>query len=168
VGFILEGHFGGSESVNCDLTTRQNVDIHLALVDRKPSTLDLNNLDTECLSVTAEISSHRRPIDWEILGRMTKTPAAQKLTGAQAKLADEDLQRPIRIRGQLMFDASRSLCTSAGHRTSGNPARRSGWEIHPVYEIHVCKNATTLATCTIDDESRWTPLDEWLRSDEES
>ena len=93
-------------------------------------------------------------------------PADDKLRGAQRKLADENLVRPIRIRGQLMFDASHGLCED-GYRTSNNPARRSGWEIHPVYSIDVC-NATSLATCKIDDENRWMKsLDEWLRTEEE-
>ena len=166
VGYILEGHFGGAESVNCDLNRRQSVDIHLALVTVRPSTLDLTNYDTECTSVTAEISSHHRPIDWDILGRMTKPGAGRKLTGAQEKLADEDLRRPIRIRGQLMFDASHRLCAN-GHRTTGNPARRSGWEIHPVYSIDVCESATTLASCQIDGR-RWKPLNEFLNAGEDT
>jgi hypothetical protein len=103
VGYILEGHFGGTESVNCDLSTRQNVDIHLALVTVRPSTLDLTNHDSECTSITAEISGHHRPIDWEILGRMSGAGTGKKLTGAQPKLADENQKRPIRVRGQLMF-----------------------------------------------------------------
>ena len=165
VAYILEGHFGGKESVNCNDTKRQNIDIHLALVTVRPSTLDLTNYDSECTSVTAELAPHRRPLDWDLLGRMTKTQSGQKLTGAQSKLADEDLRRPVRLRGQLMFDASHALCAN-GHRTTGNPARRSGWEIHPVYSIDVC-NATTLATCQIDNDSRWTPLDQWLQITEE-
>jgi hypothetical protein len=165
VGYILEGHFGGGESVNCGDTKRRNVDIHLALTTEKPTTLDLSNYDSECTSITAELTGHRRPVDWEILGRMTKSGKGQKLIGGQAKLADEDLQRPVRLRGQLMFDASHSLC-SGGHRTTGNPARRSGWEIHPVYSIDVC-NVKTLSLCKFDQESRWTPLDVWLKADEE-
>jgi hypothetical protein len=165
VAYILEGHFGGKESVNCGESKRQNIDIHLALVTVRPSTLDLANYDSECTSVTAELSPHRRPLDWDLLGRMTGTQTGQQLRGAQTKLADENLQRPIRLRGQLMFDASHALCAN-GHRTTGNPARRSGWEIHPVYSIDVC-NATSLNTCRIDNESRWTPLDEWLQVEEE-
>ena len=162
VAFILEGHFGGAESVNCDLTTRQNVDVHLALVTNKPSTLDLTNDDTECSSITAEITGHRRPIDWEFLGRMTSAVPGQKLIAAQRKLGDEDLKRPVRVRGQLMFDASHGLCDRNGHRTASNPARRAGWEIHPVYAIDVC-HASTLATCTVDNPARWTPLDQFLQ-----
>jgi hypothetical protein len=68
--------------------------IHLALVTVKPTTLNLTTVGaTECTSVTAELSPHHRPIEWDILGPMTKSPAAQKLTGAQTKRKDEDLQR---------------------------------------------------------------------------
>jgi hypothetical protein len=163
--YILEGHFGGGESVNCGRTKRADVDIHLALVTVKPTTLDLKNRGpVECSSITAELSPHRRPIEWDILGRMTKTPAAQKLTGAQEKLKDENLQRPLRIRGQLMFDASHSLC-KGGQPTKGNPPRRSGWEIHPVYSIDVC-TATTLATCKVSREDVWVPLTDWLKGDD--
>jgi hypothetical protein len=104
------------------------------------------------------------PINWEVLGRMTSTAMGKKLTGAQMKLGDENLQRPVRVRGQLMFDASHSLCAN-GHRTANNTARRSGWEIHPVYAIDVC-SATSLATCKASDATKWTPLDQWLQSDE--
>ena len=57
---------------------------------------------------------------------MTGTPAAQKLVKAQQKLFDEDLQRPLRIRGHLFFDSSHGLC-KGNAPTSGNPPRRSGW-----------------------------------------
>jgi hypothetical protein len=110
--------------------------------------------------VTAEISPHHRPIDWDLLGRMTGTPAAQKLVKAQQKLVDEDLQRPFRIRGHLFFDASHGLCKGTAP-TSGNPPRRSGWEIHPVYSIEVCE-FKTLATCRVDREDVWVPLADWL------
>jgi hypothetical protein len=159
--YLLEGHFGGAESVNCGRSLQQDVDIHLALVTQRPWTLDLKNRGpVECSSVTAEISPHHRPIDWELLGRMTGTPAAQKLVKAQQKLVDENLQRPLRIRGHLFFDASHGLC-SGNEPTTGNPPRRSGWEIHPVYSIDVCE-FKTLTTCRVDREDVWTPLAEWL------
>ena len=100
------------------------------MVTDRPWPLNLTNRGpTECSSITAEISPHHRPIDWDLLGRMTGTPAAQKLVKAQQKLADEDLQRPLRIRGHLFFDASHGLW-KGNEPTTGNPPRRSGWEIH--------------------------------------
>jgi len=104
-----------------------------------------------------QINSPRRPF----LGGMTSSAAGQKLITAQHKLGDEDLKRPVRLRGQLMFDASHRLCAN-GHRTASNPARRAGWEIHPVYSIDVC-NSTTLTTCKGDNESRWPPLDAFVQ-----
>jgi hypothetical protein len=80
---------------------------------------------------------------------------------AQQKLADDNLQRPMRFKAQLMFDASHSLCTSSGHATGGDPPRRAWWDLHPVYSIDVC-NATSLATCAADNEARWKPLREAL------
>ena len=44
---------------------------------------------------------------------------------------------------------------------AGNPPRRSGWEIHPVYSIEVCE-FKTLATCRFDREDVWIPLADWL------
>src|SRR4029453_15045504 len=159
--YLLEGHFGGVESVNCGRSERQDIDIHLALVKDRPWTLDLKNRGpVECASVTAEISPHHRPIDWDLLGRMTGTPAAQKLVKAQQKLVDEDLQRPLRIRGHLFFDASHGLC-KGNQPTSGNPPRRAGGGIHPVYSIGVCE-FKTLATCRFDREDVWVPLADWL------
>jgi hypothetical protein len=163
VAYLLEGHFGGDETVNCHATDRQDVDIHLALVTQKPSTMDLTDYNSECQSVTAELIPHFRPIDWDILGRMTGSGTGKKLTGAQPKIEDEDLKRPLRFRGQLMFDASHKICGPGG-RSGGNPARKAGWEIHPVYSIDVCEN-TTLAACKIDQENHWTPLNKWLKSD---
>ena len=95
----------------------------------------------------------------DLLGLMTGTPAAQKLIKAQQKLADEDLQRPLRIRGHLFFDASHRLCKGTSP-TTGNPPRRSGWEIHPVYSIDVCE-FKTLTTDGVDREDVWMPLAEW-------
>ena len=91
---------------------------------------------------------------------MTGTPAAQKLVKAQQKLVDEDLQRSLRIRGHLFFDASHGLC-KGNAPTSGNPPRRSGWEIHSVYSIEVCE-FKTLATCRFDREDVRTLLADWL------
>jgi len=161
VAYLLEGFFAGVESANCDQTARQSIDIHLALVAAKPSTLNLTNLDVECASVTAELVPHHRPVDWELLGTMTSSATSQKLTSAQRKIADQHLDRPLRVSGQLMFDASHALCDSRGHRSHDNPARRSGWELHPVYSIDVC-SASSLSTCTADNESVWKPLHEFL------
>ena len=112
----------------------------------------------------------------DVVGRPApRQDGLQRATGKALYTAD--LQLPGMLQAAVLrsphararvkgFDASHALCDGNGHRTTGNPARRSGWEIHPVYSIDVC-SATTLATCKVDEESRWMPLDQWLQVEEE-
>ena len=71
---------------------------------------------------------------------------------------------PYRITGQLFFDASHKPCKNG---KGPNPKRISIWEIHPAYAIDVCSNST-LASCKATDDSLWTPLDQWLSTEEAS
>jgi len=142
VAFISEArhsNVSSGESVNCTKRGPSKNDIHL----------DLNaSLDEEqCQSVSAEMSPHFRPDSWFRLAG----------TGSVRKRETPLGSNPVRIRGPLFFDASHVPCT-ADHEA--NPARISLWEIHPVYAIDVCSE-TTIAECKIDDESLWTPLNEF-------
>ena len=85
--------------------------------------------------------SHYRPKDWTrtILNGLTR--------------------RPVRITGQLFFDASHKPCHD-GKANKGDPRRMSIWEIHPVYQVDVCRN-TSMSGCPFDDEDKWIPLNEW-------
>jgi len=137
--FLNDAHFSNvsnGEAVNCKLKGKENNDIHIALT----TGLDEDDL---CNSVTAEITPHFRPESW-------------------IEIIDLNLRRPIRITGQLFFDASHRPCTATKR---ASPPRASIWEIHPVYALHVCKNKT-LASCRADNESVWIPLNDWLSSDE--
>jgi hypothetical protein len=90
----------------------------------------------ECESVTAEISPHLRPTSW-------------------ANFPDYAFTHPVMFVGNLFYDASHTpSCTV-------HPFRSSSWEIHPVYSIFVCKNAT-LAACPASDTSKWTAFDKWV------
>jgi hypothetical protein len=145
--FLIETHFAdlsGGESVNCGVAkdTASN-DIHMAM--------GLAYGADECTSVTAELSPHSRPKAWNAIADIKakgKTSKPSPLT-----------QHPIRVTGQLFFDGSHKLC-AGGKETSGNPARQSLWEVHPVYAVDVCRNET-LNTCKADDETVWVPLDQW-------
>ncbi len=140
VAFIIDAHHSNlskGESVNCKRGGRENNDIHIEL-GRTPD-------EDPCDSITAEISPHLRPTPWD-------------------QLSEINLGRhPVRITGQLFFDASHKPCT-AEKRTS--PPRASIWEIHPVYAIDVCKK-TTLAGCKAGGESSWVSLDQWHAIEEE-
>lgn len=133
VALIVNAHYSdvsAGEKVNCNLKGNPPNDIHIPLMS------DPNDKD-ECNSTTAEMSPHYRPAGW--------TPAV--LNG---------LKKPVRIRGQLFYDNSHTPCTASSRP---NPKRISLWEIHPVYEIVVCKS-TDLNQCrkAIDDDSQWDPI----------
>ena len=138
VAFVLKTRPGGAESVNCDLTGKEANDIHIVLA-RSPSA-------TECRSVTAEMIPHFRPVSWNTINFKHVT---QGLLG-----------HPVRITGQLFFDAGHAPCNHPRH-VQKDPARRSSWEIHPVYAIDVCKDST-LTSCKLEDQSKWKSFDDWL------
>jgi hypothetical protein len=109
-GYILNAHSNltNGESVNCRMPGPAYNDIHVDLVQRPDET-------DACTSITAEISPHFRPSVW-----------------APGNL--QDVRRPVRISGQLFFDASHVPCQGG---RAGLPRRASLWEIHPVYGIDV-------------------------------
>jgi len=118
------------ESVNCHIPGRENNDLNFWLTESLSAEL--------CGGILAEISPHYRPSAWDELPQVTLT-------------------QPVRVSGQLFFDASHVPCKD-GRRS--NPARASLWEIHPVYGIDVC-GQSTLLSC-IRDDATWMPLHEWL------
>jgi hypothetical protein len=137
---------GSPESCNCKDKNGNGKapeinDLHLVLIPLPPSMPCKRTVDKtlECKSVTAEISPHFRPDQWN--------------TDIICSAARD---HPLRFTGQLMYDASHRPCP---HKRSTDPSRISGWEIHPVYAIDVCKNKS-LNGCKADDGSVWTPLDQ--------
>jgi hypothetical protein len=153
VAFLLHGAYsntGNGEGVNCGVHGTESNDIHLALTKAKPTaTTD------ECQSFTSEITPHSRPEDWLILSTLHKS----KTKTAGERIAAADLDRPLRITGQMMMDGSHRPCTP-GHPQS--PKRISVWEIHPVYAIDVCKKKTITA-CRVDIEADWRSLHEFVQ-----
>ena len=154
VAFVLgSGHsdIPKGESVNCNFPRCIDNDIHIALV-QKPGA-------DECTSVTAEIVPHFRPAAWESFD----SPSFRSFLS----------NHPVLLTGQLFFDASHTPCSGKKKITPkqakaqgikpdpprGNPARRSSWEIHPVYAISVCKFTTT-GKCKPSDQTAWLPFDQ--------
>jgi hypothetical protein len=136
--FLKGAHFPkGIETVNCKATKQLFKDIHLDLVK--------NPNDDICKSVTAEMIPHFRPEVW-------------------AQITDyHEHNRPVRITGQVFFDASHQSCSE---NANTSPKRASIWEIHPVYAIDICK-ATSLTVCSVGNQSMWIPFDEWLEQQPE-
>jgi hypothetical protein len=137
-GWVLKLRAGGAESVNCEGTKKDAIDLHLVLIANS----DRENTP-ECSSVTAEISPHFRPDGWD----------------AHAILLAND--HPLRITGPLMYDASHRPCSGSPPKPGVSaPARVSSWEIHPVYGIDVCTKKS-LRSCKPSDDTVWVPLDQW-------
>lgn len=151
--FLIEAHYadlGGGESVNCNGATPELNDIHMAM----GSTANAQ----ECESVSAEISPHYRPASWDQIGQFeTYSTTTRKYTSNAA--LDARLQaHPYRITGQLFFDSSHAPCPCG---TKCNPVRASVWEIHPIYNIEVCKAGTS---CDENTDSDWIAFDTWWGS----
>jgi hypothetical protein len=128
------------EGVNCGIHGVESNDIHLVLAKTKTEPDD-------CNSFTAEITPHFRPAEWLILSAMHKTATKT----AAERIAAMDLDRPLRLTGQMMMDGSHKPCTP-GHPQS--PKRISIWEIHPVYAIDVCKKRS-ISSCRRDIDDDW-------------
>ena len=141
LAFFLKTKPGGKESANCHEPGKEANDIHIVLRNSKTDT-------DECNSMTAEMIPHFRPDAWNKITFKAVGAALQK--------------HPIRITGQMFFDASHAPC---GHpdNVKGDPKRRSNWEIHPLYTIDVCKNKT-VAGCPVDDDTKWRSFDRWVQN----
>jgi len=134
--FVVKAHYsnlgkGKGESVNCKQGDKESNDIHIVLGEK-------SNQDDECSSVTAEMSPHFRPDTWD----------PNVLTNQNEHL--------YRFTGQLFFDASHKPCSGG----KGNPKRSAVWEIHPVYAVDICADASN--NCTVDSDQNWVPLSDFV------
>ncbi len=111
---VRAGNVEDGETANCNLSGAENNTIQISVGSEANAPL--------CETAFAEISPHFRPKGWEL----------NALTTLQAK------KLPVRITGQLFFDAARTACKNDVASTDGSPARLALWEIRPVYAIEVC------------------------------
>lgn len=152
--FLIEAHYadlGTGESVNCNLPSEEENDIHIAF-GSQPNT-------QECGSISGEIIPHYRPATWSDIGRFESYNRASKLFTVDRAIAARLQSHPYRITGQLFFDASHPPCPCG--TTNCNPIRSSVWEIHPIHNIEVCKAGTP---CNENNDSDWLAFDTWWKS----
>jgi hypothetical protein len=154
--YLLEAHHAdlgtgptAGESVNCNNGTPPFNDVHIALGPQSAT--------KECDSVTAEISPHYRPATWDAIGNFEVFSGGKYVVnpGMAARLQ----AHPYRITGQLFFDASHQPCPCGSIKCE--PLRSSVWEIHPVYQIEVCKAGTP---CDEANDADWLAFDTWWKS----
>ncbi len=152
--YLIEAHHadvGSGESVNCNGKSEEENDIHIALGSQPHS--------KECDSVTAEISPHYRPATWNEIGHFETFDRSTQKYVVNRGLAARLQAHPYRITGQLFFDASHPPCPCG--TASCGPLRASLWEIHPVYEIEVCRAGTS---CNEAQDADWLAFDTWWKS----
>ena len=138
VAFLHNAHFTKSkETSTCHEGKQDLKDIHIDLVQKPGADL--------CHSVTAEMIPHFRPEEWIGLTEV------------------EELENPVRVTGQLFYDASHVPCRNG---VEASPKRASVWEVHPVYAMDVCLNKS-LQSCPANDNSKWKPLHKWLEEQTE-
>ncbi|MFL6202577.1 MAG: hypothetical protein ACJ76J_25690 [Thermoanaerobaculia bacterium] len=131
VAFVDFPHNAGKESVNCKLEAGDahpsRADLHVEVVEAPG--------DGPCQRVSIELVPHFRPRAWT-------EEAFDQIKAAGV---------PIRITGQLMFDASHDTCNQGGN------FRASNWEIHPVYRVEVCKKLGAAGCSGWIELSNWQP-----------
>src|ERR1700730_16357099 len=116
-GFLIEAHFAdigklGGETVNCNLLTPEENDIHIAFGPDQGT--------KECAAVSAEISPHYRPASWAEIGNFQTFDDKAKKDVVNQQLASRLQAQPFRITGQLFYDASHAPCPCG---TACHPSR---------------------------------------------
>jgi len=152
--FLIEAHhadLGGGESVNCKGKTEEFNDVHIAFGAQADT--------QECASVTAEISPHYRPASWNEIGHYEIWSSSTKKYTPDPAMVARLTAHPYRVTGQLFFDASHKVCPCGTSNCS--PVRASLWEIHPVYNIEVCKAGSP---CDENSDGDWIAFDTWWKS----
>jgi len=130
VAFLSEGkpHANTGESVNCNLKSEENNDLHISVTERKSG----NEFD----GIVVEMIPQDRPDNW----------TAAQVGTLRGKV--------LLIEGALLYDNMHVTNGDANNPLAGQPKRFSLWEIHPITSVKVCKKAT-VSQCDPDRASDW-------------
>jgi hypothetical protein len=124
----------GQESVNCRRGGKDR-DFHIPLTEKQG--------DDEHEGIVVEMIPQDRPDGWTV----------KKLV----YLRDNNIL--VRFRGQLFFDNIHLPNPDPHHPVSGQPARFTIWEVHPVSECAICD---TGSDCDPDVAQGWTSLEDFV------
>jgi hypothetical protein len=129
MAFLSDGkpHANTGESVNCNLKTEANNDIHISVSESKNA--------SEFEGIVVEMIPQGRPAKW------TSTNS-RKLRG-----------KLLLIEGGLFYDNLHIANGDAVNPIPRQPKRFSLWEIHPVVSLKVCKKAD--GHCNPNRDSDW-------------
>jgi hypothetical protein len=129
MAFLSDGtpHPNTGESVNCNLKTEANNDIHIPVSESKNA--------SEFEAIVVEMIPQNRPAKWN-------SANVKKLRG-----------KLLLIEGGLFYDNLHFANGDAANPVPNQPKRFSLWEIHPVVSLKVCKNAD--GRCDPNRDSDW-------------
>jgi hypothetical protein len=127
--FLSEGkpHANTGESVNCNLPTEANNDIHVSVSESKNA--------SEFDGIVVEMIPQDRPTKW----------TSKNVSKLRGKL--------LLIEGGLFYDNLHFANGDAADPVPRQPKRFSLWEIHPVVSVKVCNKANN--QCDPDRVSDW-------------
>ncbi|WP_284268675.1 hypothetical protein [Bradyrhizobium iriomotense] len=130
VAFLSEGkpHANTGESVNCNLKSEANNDLHISVTERKNG--------SEFDGIVVEMIPQDRPDNW--------TSADLKTLRGKVLL----------IEGALLYDNMHVTNGDENNPLSGQPKRFSLWEIHPITSLKICKKAA-VSQCDPERTSDW-------------
>jgi hypothetical protein len=133
VAFLSDGkpHPNSGESVNCNLKSEPNNDLHIPVAETKNG--------SEFEGIVVEMIPQDRPANWT-------SANVQKLRG-----------KVLLIEGGLFYDNLHFVNGDKNNPMGGQPKRFSLWEIHPITSVMVCKK-TTVSQCDPDQASDWKPF----------
>lgn len=149
IGYIVEVKPGSSETVDCNCTEADAIDVHIAVADhlldlqtdpanatneQKHEVTVKNDAELCTNSFVVETIPHKRPVALE-------QKAIEPLRG----------KKIVKITGPLLFDASHKPCNGTTPGT-GDPARVTVFEIHPVYDIEICSQSA-MTQCTANSNN---------------
>jgi hypothetical protein len=129
MAFLSEGkpHPNTGESVNCNLKTEANNDIHIPVSESKNA--------SEFEAIVVEMIPQDRPAKW----------TSTNVRNLRGKL--------LLIEGGLFYDNLHFANGDSANPVPGQPKRFSLWEIHPVVSVKVCNKADN--QCDPDRDSDW-------------
>jgi hypothetical protein len=131
VAFLSDGkpHPNTGESVNCNLKSEANNDIHIPISEKKNG--------SEFDGIVVEMIPQDRPAKW---------------TSKNVAMLRGNV---LLIEGALLYDNLHLANGDANNPLNGQPKRFSLWEIHPITSVKVCKKAAA-SQCSPDRASDWT------------
>jgi len=130
VAFLSNGkpHANSGESVNCNLKSEANNDVHISVTETKSG--------SEFEGIVVEMIPQDRRANW----------TSNKIDTLRGKV--------LLIEGGLFYDNLHFANGDASNSIGGQPKRFSLWEIHPVTSMKVCKKIK-VSQCDPDRASDW-------------